>query len=123
MRLDWDLCREILLVIEEKDHGTNEEIEVSIEGKNDRVVSYHIRALSQAGYIKCEVIADTEDDFLWYVPQAMKYAGHKFLAGTRDNRIWKTVLNKAAEKTAGVTLETLLTLAMAEAKRRVGLGE
>lgn len=123
MRLDWNLCRDILLVVEEEDVGTGDDIRVVIEGRDDRVISYHLKALTQAGYVKCEVISDTEDDFLWYIPQAMNYAGHKFLAGTRDNSIWKSVLNKATEKATSVTLDTLLALAVAEAKRRIGLGE
>lgn len=123
MRLDWDLCREILLVVEREDHGTNDDIKVEIEDRDDREISYHLRALTQAGYIKCEVLPDTEDDFLWFVPQSLHWSGHKFLAGTRDNSIWKTVLNRASEKATSVTLDTLLALAVAEAKRRVGLGE
>lgn len=124
MKLDVVLCRDIMVACEAADDGTDKEICLRLDGRDERVVSYHVRRLAQAGYLQVDRLPDDEDlDFTWDIPQAVTFAGHQFLAATRDDTIWKKVLKTVGPKLGGLTLETVFALAVAEGKRRIGLSD
>ncbi|MFC7380550.1 DUF2513 domain-containing protein [Brevundimonas sp. GCM10030266] len=122
MKLNWDLCRDIMLACEDADTGTDEYINLELPGRDPRVVSYHVRALKQAGYLVVDTLPDDEDlDFTWHVPQSVTYGGHRFIAATRDNAVWKRALKTVGDKLVSATLETVIAVAVSEGKRAIGL--
>lgn len=122
MKLDWDLCRRIMIAVEEADVGSDNDLSIEIPGHDARVVSYHVKALWQGGYLDAESVPDDEDfEFTWYVPRAVTFSGHRFLAATRDDKVWKRTLKSVGDKVAGATIETVLALAVAEGKKALGL--
>lgn len=124
MKLDPQLLRDIMIACEEADDGTDNDIDLAVPGSDPRVVSYHVRRLGQAGYLEVDTLPDTDDlDFTWHVPKSVTFAGHQFIAATRDDSTWKKVLKSVGAKAGSVTIDTILAIAVAEGKRRLGLPE
>lgn len=124
MKLDPQMIRDIMIACEEADDGSDNDIQLNLPGRDGRVVSYHVRRLGQAGYLEVEALPDDDDlEFTWHVPQSVTFAGHQFIAATRDESTWKKVLKTVGTKAGSVTIDTMLAIAIAEGKRRLGLPE
>jgi hypothetical protein len=105
VKLDTDLCRSILLQMEAADVGGDEIIEVRVDGHSPAEINYHLRALSEAGLVRCYEIPDSDSDApTHFAPVAVTWDGHQFLDKTRDNGIWAKAKELALAKTGGIAL-------------------
>ena len=116
MKLDQDLVREILLVVEASEEDPRASISLVVEGKTPMVVSYHVMLLHEAGLL----VGQNHNHlgpggFIWE-PKHLTYKGHEFLDTVRDGEVWRRT--KAGAEKAGVAgLGMLLDLGKAISKQ------
>lgn len=127
MKLDHDLVRKILLVIESSDklQGPNEiELLEKISGTYDRnQIAYSISKLREAKYITGRVVWGNNAAAM-IEPGNLTYEGHQFLDNIRDDGVWKHTKN-ILSKFSSVSL-TLVSKIAAEVitqliEKQVGL--
>lgn len=104
MRRDLDLCRQILLLLEETPNCTNE-TEFRIAGVEPEVVSYHVKLLSDAGLI--EAIDASDFGGLKWIPLRLTWSGHEFIDATRSDTIWRKAKDKAQSVTGSLGFEAI----------------
>lgn len=92
MRRDLDLVRSILLEMEKSPTGYCASNPV-IEGFAPEEVAYHAHLMGQAGLIDALQITTMSDESPQALAHAMTWAGHDFLAATREQDVWDTVKN------------------------------
>lgn len=119
MQRDMDLIRDLLRAIEQNptmdgstDFAIAEPEHVGISGHSMEEVSYHLRLLSQAGFI------DSSAHGL--IIRGLTWDGHEFLDNIKNDNIWSKVKQQAAT-VSGVGLKVLAALAEAEMKKHFGL--
>jgi hypothetical protein len=115
MKLDKDLVRDLLLVIEASDHDPRGWISPEVAGRTPMEISYHIMLMHDAGFIVgLEQNHLGADGFRWSA-QHLTYRGHEFLDTVRDGEVWRRT--KAGAEKAGVAgLGLLLELGKAYGK-------
>lgn len=114
MKLDKDLVREIMLIIEASDKTPDSWINITIDGRNEDEISYHVMLLHEGGLIVAHDLSSISD-FDWR-PKRLTIRGHEFLDTIRDREVWR--LTKAgAEKAGGVSLMVMLEIGKAYGKQ------
>ena len=126
MERDLELIRKIFLCLEEMP-GRGEDLDLSFEGYDEKVVVYNMDLAIQAGLVEGNVrwAADTSDIFWWSI-QSLTWDGHDFLNSVREEHVWKATQDKVASAglTAGqVTLDVIKTVATSVIKQSLGLPE
>ena len=123
MKRDLDLCRRILLAVEESDNNPDVPIELDFYGDYPRgVVSYNVMLLDEEGLIRASrllVVPPRPDPYLWF-PHRLTAAGHDFLDAARNDDIWnegKRRLNDVGSTSLTVLLQLLGQLV----KQQLGL--
>ncbi len=116
MKLDQDLVREILLVVEASEEDPRASISLVVEGKTPMVVSYHVMLLHEAGLL----VGQSHNHlgpggFIWE-PKHLTYRGHEFLDTVRDGEVWRRT-KVGAEKAGVAGLGMLLDLGKAISKQ------
>lgn len=96
-----DLCRKILLKIEETNTGTAI-YDLSIDGYTKEQVAYHCKILYEAGFIDGYKAQYGDDNLVFFEVGSLTWAGNKYLDKIRDDTIWGKVKNTIKEK--GLTL-------------------
>lgn len=113
MKLDKDLVREILLIVEASKEDPLGWTQVELEGREALEISYHVMLLHEAGLIVGQDLS-TYDGLEW-LPKRLTYKGHEFLDTVRDGEVWRRT--KAGAEKAGVAgLGVLLELGKAYGK-------
>lgn len=113
MKLDKDLVREILLIVEASKEDPLGWTQVELEGREALEISYHVMLLHEAGLIVGQDLS-TYDGLEW-LPKRLTYKGHEFLDTVRDGEVWRRT--KAGAEKAGVAgLGILLELGKAYGK-------
>lgn len=106
MRFDIDLARQILQIVEddpEADGGSW--VEVSVPGRSDREVSYHVRLLDEEGLL---VAKDNSTlDGPCFQPMRLTKPGHDFLTAARNDTLWNKAKAYIAEKGSALTIEAM----------------
>lgn len=124
MKRDAGLLRELLRVIEAKeDPGRMTAADFSIEGSDQKRISYHLRLLYEAGFVSGEAIRSTStpDRLIDFWVFDLTWQGHEFLAASRNDTVWRKVAGKLGDGMSAVPFSVLTALLTAEAKRQVGL--
>lgn len=110
MKRDPELIRQILLKLEEHDHGFAPNV-FSVDGYSKEQVGYHTYLLDDAGYLKTTKYYRTRTTLSPNVlPVAMTHAEHEFLDAIRDEAVWKNTKSIIA-KTGGWTLGVIASVA------------
>lgn len=119
MKRDLELCRQVLLKVEESSvtQGWIEGFE--IEGVNDEVLSEHVRLLDEAGLIDAQDLSSMSS-FCW-MPKRLTYQGHEFLDAVRNDTVWMKAKEKVISSTGTLTLEALKSVTPALIKSLLGL--
>jgi hypothetical protein len=86
MKRDMELCRELLLKVEELPFDGRFH-DVAVEGRSDEEITYHIMLLDEAGLIEAEDLS-TLSSICWK-PKRLTYSGHEFLDGARSDTVWQ----------------------------------
>lgn len=116
MKRDFNLLREILLIVEASPAG--EVItEMELEGAPDEGTAIeHIELLIEAGLVEGQV---TPPDL--FAIGRLTNAGHDFLESARNNSVWEKVMCKVKDKGGAVTIEILSSLLTEAGKKLLGM--
>ena len=117
MKRDMDLIRQILLQVEARPTAASIDL-VDIPGHEQEEISYHVKLLSDAGYLEAHDLRTMAPDGYKYAPSALTNAGHDFLDAARNETVWENTKAKLAA--AGVSaplivIHTILTKLVTEA--------
>jgi len=118
MRLDQDLIREMLLVIEASDKSPQHWVQIDVPPHSAEVISYHVHLLYEAGIIDAQD-ASSLSEYRWHAKR-LTYQGHEFLDAIRDISVWRAT-KAAASKAGGASISFLWEIAKAELRTRLGL--
>jgi len=120
MKRDLDLCRRILLAIEEHP-GAMLDYEPKFSGVSDETVTYQVGLLVQAGLVQA-ADARTTDGPTW-IALTMTWDGHEFLDVARDETLWQRAKADLGDKVKSVSLEVLKAVLVDLAKSVLGLSK
>ena len=101
MKLDLDLCREILLKIENEGNVNGLDWMPSIVGYSNEIVLYQQKKMAEAGYLLIKPISGgrTRVD--------ISYSGHEFLKQMLDDNLWNKTKEIAKKSGIELTFETI----------------
>lgn len=122
MKRDLELVREILQWMEAQEEGRNVNTwDFDIPERTEREIGYHAYLMHQAGLIIAYDGTSLENDAPNWIPSMITWAGHEFLAASRDNGLWEKAKKNVIGPAAGVSFTLLLEWLKAEAKQRLGI--
>ena len=104
MRRNPDLCRALLLELEEDPNLIGLKI-YQVEGFTDDEISYHVKLLYEAGLIEAHN-ASAMNSFKWF-PLRLTWQGHEFLDAARDDTRWNKAKNIVKDKTGALSFEVI----------------
>ena len=110
MRLDPDLIKKILSVLEETDvDDPNAYLDSlnKIEGYSEDQVIYHVRQLISGGYIDGEVIDSIGRQGSGLFIRRLSWEGHQFVENSRNDSLWKRSKEIVLSKVGGVSIDVL----------------
>ena len=123
MKRDLDLVRKILLACEEAPHG-RAPAALSIEGRTEEEVGFHVHLIVQAGLMLGADAKTRGSPSPRAIPLSLTWAGYEFLDASRDQDRWDKA-KAAARSVGGLTLDalkaTLVELGSAAVKKVLGL--
>jgi hypothetical protein len=115
MKRDMDLVRQILIVLEDYEHGLAPE-PFAVPGYTEEQIGYHIVLMDEAGLVQ----AHPDTSFGQQSPSAMleriTWAGHEFIGNARNETIWNRVKGIVVAKGGTVSFEVLKFLVVETAK-------
>ena len=106
MKRDMDLCRRILLEVEQWP-TTLEPREVEIDGYSPDQVDYHAWLLGEEGLIEGLDVTGDGDSVHRYLPKCLTYRGHDFLEHARDDTRWKAAKDQLRSVGGAMTIQML----------------
>lgn len=118
MKRDMDLCRAILLKLEESERDVGW-VEIDVPNYSREQTSAHIRLLAEAGLIDAEHL--TSMDGAAWKAKRLTWAGHEFIEAAKNETIWNRAKSSVKEKTGILTIE-VLKLALTEATKGLFTG-
>lgn len=86
MKRDMDLCRKILLKIEEE--FVDVSLDLAIEGYSAEEIAYHCRIMHEAGLLASFEAQYASDQLNDFAVGPLTWEGHEFLDRIRDDSIW-----------------------------------
>lgn len=104
MKRDMDLIRTILLELEEAD-PTQGWYEITIPGRSEVEIAYHVRLMDEAGLIDAQDLS-SNSGLVWKAKR-LTYDGHEFLDAARNDTLWNKAKDKVLSSAGTVTLEGL----------------
>ena len=130
MKLNHDIVREVLLVVEEHldsnsrfdAHRLAEQIESNTpEFKNDEIM-YAIAKLTEVGYLNAQPITVFCNGKITpsFIIRSITWSGHEFLDSIRDTKIWAET-KSTASKVGEFSLSILGQIATKIAMNKLGL--
>jgi hypothetical protein len=105
MKLDMDLCREILFKVEELEPLEGWIQDLQIPSATESELTYHVRLLDEAGLIVAQDLS-TMSGVSWKAKR-LTWAGHDFLRLSRNETFWSKAKETALRTTGAVTLEVM----------------
>jgi hypothetical protein len=115
MKRDMDLVRQILMTIEDHEHGYAPET-IEVPGYTEEVIGFHLLLMGEAGLLKVVESsvfgAHTPDA----VVERITWAGYEFLANARNETVWNRVKGIVVAKGGSVSFEVLKFLVVETAK-------
>ena len=104
MKRDMDLIRNILLEVEARPTVTGIDL-VEIPGHEQDEISYHVKLLSDAGFLEAHDLRTMAPDGFRYAPTALTNAGHDFLDAARNKIVWTKTMDKISEVSNSAPLD------------------
>ena len=95
MKKDMDLCRKLLLKIEETGTAI---YDLSVENYPKEQVAYHCKILHEAGFLSDYKQLYGDDKLISFGVGALTWAGNEYLDKIRDNTIWGKIKTSINEK-------------------------
>ena len=116
MRFDKDVMREILLAVEASDEDPRGWIEISIQGRSNQEVAYHVQLLDEAGFIEAADLSSTTG-YDW-MPKRLTYAGQELLDTIREPEIWRAT-KETAKRAGAFSVQALFEIGKAYTKQKL----
>ncbi|MDR6734204.1 DUF2513 domain-containing protein [Sphingobacterium sp. 2149] len=107
MKLEIDLCRQILKKIEEEGGENGLQKFPRIENVEDNLVFYQIKKMQEAGYVSYKVYGKGLHDQFEYFKVDATFYGHEFLRQMMDNTIWSKTKEIIKKKGIDLTFDTV----------------
>ena len=117
MKRDLQLVRKILLHFEEKENWSGEK-PVQIDGYDDKLVSYHVDIMFEAGLLNGEPSQTKAGRIHDVLPFRLTWEGHEFLDNTKSGR-WDKILNTIKERGGNFAFEIVKKLATEIAQKEI----
>jgi hypothetical protein len=114
MKLDMDLVRKILIILEEYPHGFYDQF-VQIEGYSPEQIGYHVTLMEEAGMLLVVDATHMGSQGPEAMPRRLTWQGHQFLNACRDERRWtraKEIFREAGGVSFDIAKEVLIRLMM-----------
>lgn len=118
MQRDMDLARRILQELEQYPEPVGP-VHISLEGKSEDEISYHIKLLHEAGLVEA-LDMSTLRQFSWR-PMRLTWAGHEFLDASRNDEIWSRAKRVLREKGGILSFDVLKYVLIELTKRSLVL--
>ena len=120
MKRDMNLVREILIWIENQEHGYVNG-NPSIESYSEEEIGYHVYLMYQADLVNAADTTSQGDKSPNALLLGVTWAGHEFLEAAKDDTIWAKAKNTVLKSSAGIAFDVLLEWLKAEARKNLGL--
>lgn len=125
MKIDHDLVRDILLLIEDSQSLTgpsDAELQAVGEsrGANREQVGYTLEKLNEAGFISDKPKSAGNTYFL-LISGNLTYEGHSYLNNVRDDTVWNNTKSKIASTVRDASIEIVAKVAEGIIARSLGL--
>jgi hypothetical protein len=119
MKRDMDLCRQILLDLEDNPEAVGwKGFTFEYEGRTYEEVSYHVMLLHEAGLIEAVSHSQGPGHINW-TAKKLTWPGHEFLDASRKDSVWQKAKSTVLEKTGGLSFEVLKAVVVQLAKDAV----
>ena len=122
MKRDMDLVRKILIELAESEFYSDMGLP-RIEGNSEDKIRHHVLIMRDAGLLffaegmKKNGVFGPEED----LQLRLTWEGHEVLEKIRDDKIWRSIVNKTKEKTGGLSFDIIKALLIATLTRAVGV--
>lgn len=120
MKRDMDLIRQILLKLEEHEHGYAPD-RLKVAGCSDEQLGYHIHLMGQAGLLEVIDVTHNASTSPQTIPTRITWDGHEFLDAARSDTIWVRAKERLAGTLGSVSIDVLKSLLVVLAKDALGL--
>ncbi len=110
MKRDWDVIREILIIVEEMDAGNYLRLS-SFPSERGQEISYHMDLLMEAGLVSgkmAKTLGRRPHDFR---ALRLTWNGHEFLDGIRNDTIWQKTKSSFISKGISMTFDLVKSVA------------
>lgn len=111
MKRDLDLTKAILLHFESKEDWKHEK-DFGIEGYDNKIVSYHVQIMYEAGLINGEAVTSDTGRIHDVIPFRLTWGGHEFLDNIRDKSRWNKIKDIVKSKGESFSFELIKSLAI-----------
>jgi hypothetical protein len=120
MKRDLDLIKKLLEVLEESADYYPQDI--SVENYDKKIVTFHLKLLDDAGYIKASFTETGGGEFIHPQVQYITWNGYEFLDLARNNTTWEKSKKVLKEKSISVSVAILTELLKHIARETLGIG-
>ncbi|WMT57090.1 DUF2513 domain-containing protein [Truepera radiovictrix] len=95
-------------------------VDIHLEGRTERDISYHVMQLAKAGLVEAEGTTETGSDVDWKAND-LTWQGHDFLEAAEDDTIWQKAKKHVQEKGEALTFDVLKAVLTHLTRQAVGL--
>ncbi|AVI28715.1 DUF2513 domain-containing protein [Bacillus velezensis] len=113
MKRDFDLIREILITLENDNNPESWKV-IQLEERDQKVISYHVKLLTEAGLIEGKD-TNLNPGFWWYA-RSLTNQGHDFLDTIKNETTYSKIKEKMGNqlKTAPLTVVSSVAVEIAK---------
>lgn len=120
MKRNMDLIREILLEIEEHEHGMAPR-KLSISNYSEEEIGYHVYLMGKANLLLVSNTTSLDSSSPEAMPISMEWDGHDFLDAIRSDTIWEKTKTSIIKSGVGMTFELVKAVAISKGKELLGV--
>ncbi|RIW10912.1 DUF2513 domain-containing protein [Veillonella parvula] len=111
MKIDYSLCRDILLTVQNSPlPSVNNNDSINFPDINRIIIDYHIHILVYNGLLSGKNASSKSRDYL-YLDLALTHDGQQFVDLLSSDTIWNKVKDYAIQKAIPLTFDTLIHIA------------
>ena len=110
MKLDYNIMRNIMLVLEEMDYRelltlSNYSDYPQLSNYNSYELVYAIQRMNEGGLISCGYVSWTKGETPKFSVSCLTWQGHQYLETIRNDSMWNDILQKVS---IGVPIDTAI---------------
>ena len=109
MKRDMDLIREILIVIENHEHGFAPD-KLKIDDYNDEQIGFHVLLMGDYGLLRVNDFTRMDSKSPFASPGRITWDGYEFLELSRNSQIWQKAKDIITQKGVGLPFDMIKAL-------------